>query len=371
MRQQASRVNSRGEREPFQRSVDSAVLTMDSFLAACRDSSSPVADDATAPEPAVSSQVTTTPQETTTPQSPPADTQRPSSARTALDMAQLAMAAAIFFKQTGGDVTPTGAVSALVTTLVTARLLSAFFGQDNQGMTAPETVSRDIGDAAAAANAARNTSIAFAGSSTAGVAFGSAVAGYMAGSIIERHTHIGARISTWYADYRWERENMPQNPQRPDPDSSRPSCAQMAAAWSSFVAYCSQPGNNWQSFDCLSTIARLNGCADPRLIKPGPDGNFVCTGRPDRKQAAVAACELRRKLRGMFEVGAQLNKMSKGEPTCGTTAEEIAGVRNVAEAIFTRGVCERATPDVDSVLCGIPALPIPGADASPRPKPAP
>lgn len=287
-------------------------------------------------------------------------------------MAQVATAIGTFFAATEGNVTPSGAVRALVTTVVSARLLSAFFGQDNRpGMTTPETISRDIGDAAAAANAARNTSIAFAAGSAGGVAFGSAVAGVAVGSMIERHTHIGERISIWYADYRWEQENMPPSAQRPNPDSSRPTCAQMAAAWRSFVAYCSQPGNNWQSFDCLSAISRLNGCADPRLIKPGPDGNFVCAGRPDRKQAAVAACKLHRKFRGMFEAGAQINKLSRGVPDCGATVEMIAGVRNVAAAIFTRGVCERTTPDSDSALCGVPALPVPGDGASPRPKPAP
>ena len=64
---------------------------------------------------------------------------------------------------------------------------------------------------------------------------------------------------------------------RVTPDGGgRPSCSAIAQRWDQFRKYCSQPANNWQTYDCALFIARMNGCADPGLINPGPQGEATC-----------------------------------------------------------------------------------------------
>lgn len=86
---------------------------------------------------------------------------------------------------------------------------------------------------------------------------------------------------------------------RPTGDG-RPSCSEMADRAAAFNAYCSQPGNDWQSYDCMLFVARLNGCADPGLVRPVPGEDFQCSAPRSEAAKQQAACEQRDKLRGML-----------------------------------------------------------------------
>ena len=54
-------------------------------------------------------------------------------------------------------------------------------------------------------------------------------------------------------------------------ENCKPSCADVAAAWNRFKAYCEE--SHWKVYKCMSFLARVNGCADPSLIHPSPEGD--------------------------------------------------------------------------------------------------
>lgn len=105
-----------------------------------------------------------------------------------------------------------------------------------------------------------------------------------------------------WAEAWWERKHGSGDAQRPAGEGGPPNCAEIAARWNHFKAYCSQPGNDWRSYDCMRFVARMNGCVDPGLVNPGPEGDYVCTA-PCRDAACQAerrryACEQDEKRRG-------------------------------------------------------------------------
>jgi hypothetical protein len=90
------------------------------------------------------------------------------------------------------------------------------------------------------------------------------------------------------------------------PGVSRPaeegrSCDDIAARAARFNAYCSQPGNDWQTYDCMSFVAQLNGCADPALVNPAPGEDFQCSSPQSDRAKTQAACEQHATLRGLLE----------------------------------------------------------------------
>src|SRR5581483_5971714 len=58
-----------------------------------------------------------------------------------------------------------------------------------------------------------------------------------------------------------------------DADCSN-TCEDIQAAWAAFSAHCDE--SHWQTYDCVKFVSFVNGCADPALINPGPEGDYVC-----------------------------------------------------------------------------------------------
>jgi hypothetical protein len=125
------------------------------------------------------------------------------------------------------------------------------------------------------------------------------------------------------------------------------SCADAAAAMQAFVSYCSQPGNSWQSYDCMSVVARLNGCADPGLVLPAPDQESICVGRASEAQKRQTACAQRQKIRDMLAhpgSGGDRNASLSGCPLLTTTTIQLLDAQR-------RRVCLAANVDDSSNFC--------------------
>jgi hypothetical protein len=83
-------------------------------------------------------------------------------------------------------------------------------------------------------------------------------------------------------------------------EDGKPDCKALAAAAERFNAYCSQPGNDWRSYDCMIFVARLNGCADPGLIRPAEGGDYECSAPQSSAAQREAECQRTQKLRDML-----------------------------------------------------------------------
>lgn len=154
----------------------------------------------------------------------------------------------------------------------------------------------------------------------------------------------------------------------------KPSCADLQARWNAFKSYCSQPGNNWRTYDCAVFVAKMNGCADPAIINPGPEGDYSCRARCGRgitsstcTEDAVAACEAREKLKGQL---AQPVRDGNGKvASCLNYYNGLAGLRGQLVTTIKKKLCERAQGDFCDGTSGSG-----GAGAGPvgnRPVPAP
>ena len=60
-------------------------------------------------------------------------------------------------------------------------------------------------------------------------------------------------------------------------ENCKPSCSEIEARWQRFKASCEESG--WNAFNCQAFLAAANHCVDPRLINPGPDGDMTCPAR--------------------------------------------------------------------------------------------
>jgi hypothetical protein len=123
------------------------------------------------------------------------------------------------------------------------------------------------------------------------------------------------------------------------------------ARWASFKAYCSQPGNNWQTYDCMLFVARTNGCADPALVNPGPQGDYTCSGDHSAAEAAALACEETAKMRDMFT-------LSSGGTSSGNScrASLSSGYRFDVEQQLREGMCQRIQTGPDGGANGCPEV---------------
>lgn len=156
------------------------------------------------------------------------------------------------------------------------------------------------------------------------------------------------------ADALWEWENGPAQERSPigtqkgtmrPAEDGKPSCEAMAARAARFNAYCSQPGNNWQSYDCMLFVARLNGCADPGVIQPAPGEDFHCSAGATRAQKWQLACQNRAKLGSLL-----------GNPgSAGAGASQCAPIgvsRTDLDRQLRERVCTRALTDDPNGFCG-------------------
>jgi hypothetical protein len=58
--------------------------------------------------------------------------------------------------------------------------------------------------------------------------------------------------------------------------------------------------SSWNTYDCQAFVAKANGCPDPALIYPNPDGEITCVGRSGQTdsvdQARADECERRKEI---------------------------------------------------------------------------
>lgn len=127
-------------------------------------------------------------------------------------------------------------------------------------------------------------------------------------------------------------------PYRPSEDG-KPSCRALQDRWQKFRDRCNSAGNNWQTYDCMIFVARANGCADPALINPGPEGDYVCRAKDrDGSQGSALTCAQKKKLGGMLTIP---NGQARECPSSGQNLGPA-----LRELIRTE-LCKRVTPNPD------------------------
>jgi len=149
-------------------------------------------------------------------------------------------------------------------------------------------------------------------------------------------------------------------------ETDKLTCAQMQAAWQRFRDYCSQPGNNWQTYDCAKFVARMNGCADPATVNPGPNGDYVCRAKASKREKAIQACEAQRKKTDM--IAQRTSDMRR--PSCASAVDQLGSARANAQAIFRERQCTKANPGDEGPICPGAAPAGGGGAAPPKPSPA-
>lgn len=130
---------------------------------------------------------------------------------------------------------------------------------------------------------------------------------------------------------------------RPSTDGGRPSCSEIAARWAALTASCSASNNNWQTYDCMLLVARLNACADPGLVNPGPEGDYTCRAG-SAADGTVATCEQREQLRGWLTIS---GFSPAGSGLSGCQASVGAGMRvDLMEQVRAQ-MCQQISPSPD------------------------
>ncbi|MEO5571119.1 MAG: hypothetical protein ABIT08_15665 [Bacteroidia bacterium] len=139
--------------------------------------------------------------------------------------------------------------------------------------------------------------------------YGVIVGAYGVGEVIaDRFTDKWAqKVSDKQADKTFEEANAERirkkNEKNNTPNSSiapgetgKATCESIRQGWKNFSNYCD--GNGWQTYECARFVAMMNGCADPALVNPGPEGSYSCSGRSpaDMKAACENQCEQKKKI---------------------------------------------------------------------------
>ncbi|MEJ7811348.1 MAG: hypothetical protein WKG32_13135, partial [Gemmatimonadaceae bacterium] len=188
--------------------------------------------------------------------------------------------------------------------------------------------------------------------------------------------------------------------QRPRPEGGTPTCADVAAAWQRFKTYCSQAGNGWRTYDCMLFVARMNGCADPGLINPSPEGEYTCaprcsnlgrasSGAPSSrrnasvmrqgsaggiagagscgKEQTILQCEIRKRQRDMISTP---SPSGSSGPSCREQAEGMASMEALLREHIKSEWCKRASSDPASGdrngVCAAPGAMRPDTDGKVR-----
>lgn len=174
------------------------------------------------------------------------------------------------------------------------------------------------------------------------------------------NSSVVSNVTGALADGLWSLKNSSSSNQPPTqrPGAGQPreegmSCADMAAAAARFNQYCSQPGNDWQSFDCMSYVALLNGCADPGVITPAPGEDYQCrvpNDAPEKQRANLElSCKHRGKIRGWLIQG--MEGTAPAGSNLGTCIDT-----GVSQATFERSfqaeMCKRVSIEDTSGICG-------------------
>jgi hypothetical protein len=141
--------------------------------------------------------------------------------------------------------------------------------------------------------------------------------------------------------------------QRPAPEGGKPTCEQMAQRAAGFNSYCSQPGNDWRSYDCMLFVARLNGCADPGVVRPAHGRDYECSRPESAAEERRAACEQTETLRGWLSGPGLGGTGHTGRTTGG--APDRCGIAAASPVDLDRRmraqVCQRVTTDDPTGFC--------------------
>jgi thiol-disulfide isomerase/thioredoxin len=81
----------------------------------------------------------------------------------------------------------------------------------------------------------------------------------------------------------------------PVDESGMSKCEQLAQTWERIKEYCSQPGNDWQSYNCQEILRVFTGCADSALVYPTPEGGLGCPLKSGMTDEEFRAYECKRK----------------------------------------------------------------------------
>lgn len=140
----------------------------------------------------------------------------------------------------------------------------------------------ESGSGAVAVIGAEAAFLPVVGAAFTGVAIGKAIEENFGPSVREVQLGLWGAVSdaNWSTTYGHRPGPVGGGAGQPVPDGAGGrSCDAVAGRWALFKASCSQPGNRWQTYDCAAFVARMNGCADPALINPGPQGDATCRAR--------------------------------------------------------------------------------------------
>lgn len=368
----------------YGRAVSSAVGYMDRAMSQCRDQTSPIAQDAgggtgaTDSTPPAATDSTPPAKPDSTPPPPAPANQNPPPAGNAGERA-INNVNTWFGLWAGGaelaQAVGTGNIPGAI--LAVAGLVAGADQVAADGTATDQT--NDAVQAAGTTSTVVSLVVTVATEGTAAVAAGTAVAavGAAAGTLavvvpvtrwVDEKTGFGDAVVNKLIE---RKENSPEyrrqyglDSKRPAPDGSgRLSCDEARAAWERFKAYCSQAGNNWQTYDCAKFVARLNGCADPAVVNPGPEGDYVCRGKPSERERAIAACEEARKKRDMIA-----RPTGEARPSCSETVDQWFSLS--ANATRMRDLCTKVDGE-DGLACPQAAPSGGGGSGAPRPAPRP
>jgi hypothetical protein len=343
----------------YQRAVDNAVAAMDGVVAACSDggrsmismpgqgsTSTPKNGDPKGPPkpapPAATPPESTPPPPATTPP-PPAAKAEPNALEVALGAVNVCIGMAGTLEDAlGASANPAGAILGAIGTVAGAGGLIGNETADTIGNAADVlggllTVAQSVGGGTVAVGF--DTVFPLAGAFSAGYAATRVINDATHGAIDRGAVDAFGSVSDAYFDA------TGTTLFRPAPEGGKPSCAEVQARWARFKASCSQPGNNWQTYDCMLFVARLNSCADPALVNPGPQGDYACRAGHSAAESAALACEERAKMRDMFAISG-----GGGDNRC---RADLGGYRLDLEQQLRADMCQRMQtgPDGGADVC--------------------
>jgi hypothetical protein len=361
--------------------VSGAVGFMDRATSQCRDETSPIADDADGtgiPDSTGSSPTDSTPPATdSTPPATPASA--PTSGPTGNAGEQAVSNVNMWLGLWAGG---TELVAAIGTGNIAGAILAVGGLVGNADQLAGDGTATDStsGAAQAVGNASTVTSlvvtVATQGGAIVGAGTAIAAVGVASGTLAlvvpaTRWADEKSGFGDWAVNKAvgWK-ENSAEYRQQYGLDSKRPApgvdgrmtCDEARAAWERFKAYCSQAGNNWQTYDCAKFIARMNRCSDPGVVNPGPEGDYVCRGKATERDKAIAQCEQARRKHDLIA-----RPTGAARASCRDSVDGWVSLRANAMAIL-HDHCTKVDGGEDGFSC--PAPPRAGGEGG-APPPAP
>jgi nucleoid-associated protein YgaU len=150
----------------------------------------------------------------------------------------------------------------------------------------------------------------------------------------------------------------PDDP-KPDPTPSTPHCFEPPCAdnyceamrqwWSRFKKECDRM--NWRNYGCMSFIAGMNGnCPDPAVVRPSPNGDYVCHRPMSEDEARAAFAHLRCEEQGKMSTLTPVNEHL--EPVCYDLADMTI---EEAFAEFMKRECLSMYDDMGLCFNGMPS----------------